>query len=65
MILSAAGCSEREKINSRNGIALSKAMGDTGDEGFDKAINKIKFNFPEDHGPHPGFKTSGGILQAT
>jgi len=57
LILSAAGCSEREKINSRNGIALSKAMGDTGDEGFDKAINKIKFNFPEDHGPHPGFKT--------
>lgn len=57
LILSAAGCSEREKINSGNGIALSKAMGDTGDEGFDKAINKIKFNFPEDHGPHPGFKT--------
>ncbi|MBK6774218.1 MAG: carotenoid 1,2-hydratase [Ignavibacteria bacterium] len=57
MILSAAGCSEREKINSQNGIALSKAMGDTKDEGFDKAINKIKFNFPEDHGPHPGFKT--------
>ena len=57
MILSAAGCSEREKINSGNGIALSKAMGDTKDEGFDKAINKIKFNFPEDHGPHTGFKT--------
>ncbi|MBK9404689.1 MAG: carotenoid 1,2-hydratase [Ignavibacteria bacterium] len=57
LILSAAGCSEREKINSQNGIALSKAMGDTKDEGFDKAINKIKFNFPEDHGPHPGFKT--------
>jgi len=57
LILSATGCSEREKINSQNGIALSKAMGDTGDEGFDKAINKIKFNFPEDHGPHPGFKT--------
>ncbi|MBK7445930.1 MAG: carotenoid 1,2-hydratase [Ignavibacteria bacterium] len=57
LILSAAGCSEREKINSSNRIALSKAMGDTKDEGFDKAINKIKFNFPEDHGPHPGFKT--------
>ena len=57
LILSAAGCSEREKINSENRIALSKAMGDTRDEGFDKAIDKIKFNFPEDHGPHPGFKT--------
>ncbi|MBL0108138.1 MAG: carotenoid 1,2-hydratase [Ignavibacteria bacterium] len=57
LILLSAGCSEREKINSRNGIALSKAMGDTKDEGFDKAVDKIKFNFPEDHGPHPGFKT--------
>ena len=57
LILSAAGCSEREKINSGNGIALSKAMGDTKDEGFDKAVDKIKFTFPEDHGPHPGFKT--------
>lgn len=57
LILSAAGCSDREKINSGNRIALSKAMGDTKDEGFDKAIDKIKFSFPEDHGPHPGFKT--------
>lgn len=57
MIICVAGCGDREKINSGNGIALSKAMGETKDEGFDKAVNKIKFNFPEDHGPHTGFKT--------
>lgn len=57
MILSAAGCGEREKINSGKEISLSKAMSEANDEGYDKAIDKIKFAFPEDHGPHPGFKT--------
>ncbi len=57
LILSAAGCAEREKINTGNGITLSKAMSEANDTTYEKAIDKIKFIFPDDHGPHPGFKT--------
>ncbi len=30
---------------------------ETAPDGFSRAIEKRKFSFPEDHGPHPGFKT--------
>lgn len=57
ILLIATGCNDQKKLNSGNEINLSKAMGEDKDENFDKAIDKIKFKFPEDHGPHPGFKT--------
>ena len=59
LISIATGCNDKNKNNeiSENGISLSKAMGEDKNEKFDKATDKIKFKFPEDHGPHPGFKT--------
>jgi len=58
LILYVHGCGEQtEKTDSGNSLQLSKAMSDDVDGNFDKAIEKRKFIFPEDHGPHPGFRT--------
>ncbi|MCB0727968.1 MAG: carotenoid 1,2-hydratase [Ignavibacteriae bacterium] len=58
LILFIHGCDEQtEKTESGNSLQLSKAMSDDVDGNFDKAIEKRKFIFPEDHGPHPGFRT--------
>jgi predicted secreted hydrolase len=35
---------------------LSELLGGDGDAGFEKAIEPRAFVFPEDHGPHPGFR---------
>ena len=51
------GCKDQIKTEREKGINLSKAMGEVKDENFDKAILKRKFIFPEDHGPHKGFRT--------
>jgi predicted secreted hydrolase len=58
LILYVHGCGEQtEKTDNGNSLQLSKAMSDDVDGNFDKAIEKRKFIFPEDHGPHPGFRT--------
>ncbi len=56
-VISLSGC--KDKINSERdkSINLSKAMGEVKDENFEKAIDKREFKFPNDHGPHPGFRT--------
>jgi len=51
------GCESDEKVNSKNRIDLSKAMGEISDDDFTKAVEPRKFVFPEDHGPHPDFRT--------
>ena len=51
------GCKDQINTERDKGINLSKAMGEVKDENFDKAIEKRKFIFPEDHGPHTGFRT--------
>lgn len=51
------GCEEKKLATPENGISLSKAMGDVEGEDFSKAAEKKKFIFPDDHGPHPNFKT--------
>jgi predicted secreted hydrolase len=35
---------------------LSELLSSDGDAGFEKAIEPRAFRFPEDHGPHPGFR---------
>ena len=57
MFLALMGCESNEKIGLKDRIDLSKAMGGTSDEDFSKAIEPRKFVFPDDHGPHPGFRT--------
>lgn len=51
------GCKDQINTDRDSGISLSKAMGEVKDQNFEKAIEKLKFIFPEDHGPHPGFRT--------
>lgn len=50
-------CDDKKVIDTENGISLSKAMGDVANEDFSKAVEKRKFIFPDDHGPHPDFRT--------
>ena len=50
-------CEDKKVIDSEKGVSLSKAMGEVADEDFSKAVEKIKFVFPDDHGPHPDFRT--------
>lgn len=59
IIFAFAGCEDKktDKNTNDSGISLSKAMSDAGDENFEKAIDKKDFVFPDDHGPHPGFRT--------
>ena len=58
MILYVHGCGDQtKKTDNGNSLQLSKAMSDDVDGNFEKAIVKRKFIFPEDHGPHPGFRT--------
>jgi len=49
-------CSTKEPVK-ENSISLSKAMGNTADGNFKKAVEKIKFEFPSDLGSHPEFRT--------
>ena len=51
------GCESNEKVDLKDRVDLSKAMGGTSDEDFSKAIESRKFVFPEDHGSHPDFRT--------
>ncbi len=52
-----AACDDKKVIDTEKGVSLSKAMGDVADEDFSKAVDKRKFVFPDDHGPHPDFRT--------
>lgn len=38
-------------------VAGALGGGDGGTEGFARAVEPRAFQFPEDHGPHPGFRT--------
>jgi predicted secreted hydrolase len=57
LLLSFAGCEQKEIKDDDNKISLSKAMGDVEEENFSKAIDKREFILPADHGPHPDFRT--------
>ena len=51
------GCEDKKVITKESGVSLSKAMGDVENEDFSKAVEKRKFIFPDDHGPHSDFRT--------
>lgn len=57
MLLALIGCERNEKADLKDRIDLSKAMGKTSENDFTKAIAIKKFIFPDDHGPHPDFRT--------
>ena len=45
-----------------SGSRLSILLSGDGAEGYSKAIEKRIFRFPEDHGPHPGFRNEWWYL---
>src|SRR5687767_4368573 len=50
----------REARPSTGGPALTVAAalgGSENTEGYERAVEPREFRFPEDHGPHPGFRT--------
>lgn len=46
---------EEEEIKAS--VSVAEAMGGGDDEGYLKATGPREFVFPDDHGPHPGFRT--------
>lgn len=42
---------------SDDGAMVRGALGGTQVDGFERALEPRPFRFPEDHGPHPGFRT--------
>jgi predicted secreted hydrolase len=57
LVLLFFACDDKKVIDSEKGVSLSKAMGEVADEDFSKAVDIRKFIFPDDHGPHPDFRT--------
>lgn len=58
LLLALFACTEENiKSDSNASIPVSKAMGETVDPSFSKAITPKTFEFPKDHGPHKNFKT--------
>jgi len=56
IILTACSSSEPTKVI-RNTSDLSPLLSTENDDGFKTAITSREFVFPEDHGPHPDYKT--------
>ncbi|MBD3617756.1 MAG: carotenoid 1,2-hydratase [Gracilimonas sp.] len=47
----------KQKQEIRASVSVAEAMGGGDDEGYLRATGPREFVFPEDHGPHPGFRT--------
>ncbi|MFN2203178.1 MAG: lipocalin-like domain-containing protein [Caldilineaceae bacterium] len=55
VLLSAAGCGNDRATNARADVVASLS-GDA-DDGFERAVAPMAFQFPRDHGPHPSYRT--------
>jgi predicted secreted hydrolase len=58
LVISIPGCSPEMDAGAGQGTALtvSEILGGAAEEGFLRADAPRSFSFPEDHGPHPGFR---------
>lgn len=57
MLFALAGCRQSDSPGGEAGILLSKAMGEGVRAGFERAREARELRFPEDHSPHPDFRT--------
>jgi predicted secreted hydrolase len=48
----------------RPGLDVGKVLGGDGEGGFERAVAPRDFVFPEDHGPHPSFRSEWWYLTA-
>jgi predicted secreted hydrolase len=51
------GRAGRVGVPMQESVTVSQALGEIPDAGFTRALQQRAFNFPEDHGPHPGYQT--------
>ncbi len=51
------GCGERDAAPPAGGLAVADMLGSLDSTGFQRAVDPRDFRFPEDHGPHEGFRT--------
>jgi len=52
-----AGCGSREAAEVRTSLSVSERLAAAPDAGFARALAPRAFQFPEDHGPHPAFRS--------
>lgn len=56
-LLLLSACAGEETAPGTSSVAVSGALGGGDTTGYARATAPRAFSFPEDHGPHPGFKT--------
>jgi predicted secreted hydrolase len=56
ILLLALACREPERLPSAS-ISVADALRPANEQGYAKALKPRPFHFPEDHGPHPEFRT--------
>lgn len=56
LLLPLLACRQPERLPSAS-ISVASALRGTSDQGYAKALEPRPFHFPEDHGPHPEFRT--------
>lgn len=56
LLLTLLACREPERLPSAS-ISVAGALRAANDQGYAKALEPRPFHFPEDHGPHPEFRT--------
>ncbi len=52
-----AGCDSPDVRSDVGRLSLAETLGDVETAGYARALAPRPFSFPEDHGPHPAFKT--------
>ncbi len=61
LLLALGGC-ERGDPRTEQPLAVSAVLGSTSSEGFQRAERVREFDFPRDHGAHPGFRNEWWYL---
>jgi predicted secreted hydrolase len=57
VLLVGAACRPERPRELRARLSVAESLRGTGPEGFAQALTPRAFHFPEDHGPHPEFRT--------
>ncbi|XOV84367.1 MAG: lipocalin-like domain-containing protein [bacterium] len=66
LIAGLGGCRQEQQSSAAPvlGMRISSVLGDIEEAGFNKAQRPRRFVFPEDHGPHPGYRSEWWYLTA-
>src|SRR5690554_6650099 len=62
LLLLSTGCSDAPRQAESQDLVLSEVLGGDDTAGYLRAIEPRAFNFPQDHGPHRGFRNEWWYL---